>query len=144
MKKLLVLCGLLCLVGCASEPEKKTVVCEGQLNGGLHKVTLNAEDDTVLVQTTESELDFGTLGVTKEQVDQEIKKFEDIFNMKGLEYTHSVEDTVLKEKISIDYQTADFKELLTKGIVESDSNEATYVSLEKTVKGLESQGYTCK
>lgn len=143
MKKLLVLCCLFCLVGCSSEPEKKTVVCEADIQGVNQKITLEAEDDDLTVQKTESTLDFGSLGITEEQIKEVTKEFEDEYDLNGMRYTYSIEGTVLTEKIIVDYKMADLKELLDNGIIESEEENVTSVSLKQTVESLKEQGFTC-
>lgn len=146
MKKLLALCCVFCLVGCSSsEPIKKTVVCEAKLDGGAEqKITLEAEDDTLLVQRAESSLDFSTLGVEQDQIEGIVKEFEDQYDVTGITYSYSIDGPVLSETIEADYQKADLKELIQKGFLESEDENITVVSLEKTIKNLEKEGYTCK
>lgn len=145
MKKFLALCCILCLVGCSSESESKTVVCEIEAEGIHNKTTLVADGDKLLTQTSENEVEFEAVGYDESQTKELAEGFKELFDgVKGTNYEYSIVDGKLTEKITMDFSETDFKELLENKLVESEEDNISYISLEKTTEGLEKQGYTCK
>ena len=146
MKKLVVLLCALCLVGCSGkEAEKITKVCTMESDGMKVTNTLEAEDDKVVKQTAESSVDFSDLDATeadiKDVMDELASGYDDL---KGVQYSYTIDGTTVNDKTIVDYTQADLDQLLEMGILESEEESVGYVSLEQTVKSLEDMGFTCK
>lgn len=146
MKKLTVLLCVLCLVGCSNtKTEKITKVCTLESDGIKITNTLEAEDDKIIVQTTESSIDYSYLDVTEEMLKGIMDEISAAYSeLEGVEYTYSMDGSSVNDKTVVDYTKADLAALLEAGILESEEEKINYVSLEQTVKALEEMGLTCK
>ncbi len=156
MKKIkYLLCALLLVTmvsacGSGGSDEKSTTVCSGVIDGLEETMTLKADGDKLVTQKESITYSFADLGVTKDQLDMESFMqllMNQIFNtdeVKGVKASYETTDTDLTILLTIDYTKVDLDILEEAGIIESGWLTTKYISLERTVEGLEDTGYTCK
>ena len=145
MKKLLAIVLLLgSLVGCSEEKvEEKTIVCTYSQSGLVTENAIVYEGDKVVKQTLTNQIDYEMFGLTKEQTEYSTEEYAALYDVNGVEYTYSIEGTILTETIVIDYKKADLNELSNASLIQMEE-DAKYVSFEKTIESLENSGFICK
>lgn len=147
MKKLLVL-GLLLttiLVGCGSSKKETVTVCTQELGGISYSVTYKAEGDKVTSMEQVSVTDSTGSGYTAEQIEEMLQSYADNYNaMTGVSYNYTFEDEILTETILVDFNKTSNSDLIALAILSASDADVDYISLDMTVKSLESQGITCK
>lgn len=128
------------LVACSGK--KASVVLEMDTDKYHSQVMYEAENDTILKQTTKNEVTYEVLQVnSKEEAEKAIQAAMDEFaNMEGVTHKVQFEDDKLIEEIVIDYDVIDID---TVGQIPGlpSKNEKGEASLDATVELLESQGY---
>ena len=146
MKKIFILLAVCCLFGCQGSDNKvtETKVCSAEVNGVKITNTLEADGDTILYQTIENELDYKAQGLTEDEINEVAENYKNLYDVTGVTYTYEVKDQIITENIRIDYETADFKDLLEVNLISSDSENVSYVSLKETLEALENYGFECK
>ena len=133
------------LMACGSE---ETVTYKGEQFGVSSEVTYVAKGDEVTKQTIKSDMPYSMLGVeSKEEAEEtlddlfrsELEAFNDI---EGVEIDLKYEDDKIAQTIAIDYSVADLEEIKSlPGADLEGPKDADYVSLEKSVKLLENEGF---
>lgn len=157
--KWLVACMMaLMLVGCNEEAPRDTVtVCQGELDGIQETFTFNASGDEITKQTEEFIISIEDLGIPLEDyqadhsiVDTEAVKealFSTMFNgsteVNGMSMEVKTEEDHLSFIVTTDYTVADFDALAEAGLIEEGSISTTYISLQRSIEGLEERGMTC-
>lgn len=154
MKKIIILfCTILILGGCSSQAnDTETTICESKTsnNGITFMITMNLKhkDQRVLIQdqksliTTENENLFTYANQAMENADF----VEKTKGMKGVTYElkSDKDNFKIEENLVVDFMKVsneDYK-IVTNGQAETMDGEF-YIDLEKTVSGLEAEGFTC-
>jgi uncharacterized lipoprotein YehR (DUF1307 family) len=119
---------------------------EREVNGTTSSLTYKYQNDIVIEQTSRSVTKFGDLGLTKEEVEKQVKPLVEKFkNIKGITYDLDIKDTEMIESIKLDYSKADISELRGLPGMSFDSNEdVKKISMKRSEELLKSQGYTEK
>lgn len=146
MKKLLALCCVLCLVGCSNGDDKEEIVKVCTLDTEeMHNVaTLVGTGDKLLKQTFENTFDYTIQEKSEEEIIEAAENYKKIMDsINGASYEYSINEKELTEKIIIDFEQTDLSTLMEKGLVTGDEN-ATFVSIQKTIDGLEDMNYKCE
>lgn len=152
MKKLLkmgmcIMMAAVVLSGCGGGNAKtETAVYEGEINGVKISNTIDYSGDRVLKQTSVSEMNFKSLGMTKTLMEQTVDQYKKLYDIKGVSYKADVTDEKITETTVIDYENADFDALKKAKLVTStkEDGKILFVSYEQTVKNLEASGLTKK
>ena len=144
MKKFfsLILC-LSLLSACNQKVETKETVCTYTQDGLTITNILVSQEDVVLTQTLKNELDYEKFGYTSETIQMVVDMYKTAYEQAGIEYNVTYEGNILIEESTVDFQTADIVQLVTLGLIQVDGN-TQYISLEKTVKSIQEEGFTCK
>lgn len=137
------------LVACSSAaPVEK--VFEKTQDAVVMKLTYFAEGDKVVKQKTENVIDLTKLGVTKEQMEEQLTPMiEKYKTAKGVTYNITYTDTQILENVEIDYtdyKSSDYeavKELI--GMEFSGNTEKINgISMKKSEEALKAAGFTAK
>lgn len=159
MKRWLVVLLSVCLTGsmagCGAKEQSATYVYV-QEEEGMFTMTdtqrLQAKGDKVqqLLETTVLEftdLNEETLGLLVEYYDETVNSMKD-GAPEGVEVTSSYDGAAYTMEINMDLTIADLQELIDGGYLmgldDSNPEEFTFVSFEKTCAGLEASGYTAQ
>lgn len=148
------LCALLLVTmasgcGSSSEDEKSTTVCSGLVDGVNETMTIKADGDKLVTQKEEITYTFAELGVSKEDLDLDefmqllMGQIFDASEVEGIKASYETTDEEVTIILTIDYTKVDLKVLEDAGIVEAGWLTTKYISLEKTIEGLEGNGYKC-
>ncbi|MDF9825055.1 uncharacterized lipoprotein YehR (DUF1307 family) [Breznakia sp. PF5-3] len=135
------------LVGCSGS-SGKTLTCT--MKDSNNKVELKYDDDVLKSITATQETDLSTYGMSDEETEKLAKEFaESLAEIKGYTYTYKVKDGKLSETTTLDYEKADFDELiknnfLTEDDLKKDDDKKQYISFKTMKESIESSGYTCK
>lgn len=143
MKKLLiVLLPLLVLTGCGSKEEddgKKVCTYENSL--AKMENTFYYSKDNVLKQVEVT--DMKLTDYMQDNLEEVKKDYSEKFaDVKGVKVEVTTTDDTMKITATINYEKADFEQLYEYGLV--SDKDIKSVSLEKTLKGFEENGYTCE
>ena len=148
MKKLLsimiVAIMALSLIACGG-PEPQTATLKYEENGVVLEYTIDAADDEVEKITQVSTLDCSIysedeLTLLEETLDEYAKIYEEY---EAVTYSSEISDSNMIETIVIDVTNLDqMKELAEAGLVPLDDPDASFISFDKTIESLQSQGWT--
>lgn len=145
MKKfILLLCACILFTSCANE---KTTVCEGTINNIKTRVELVHTDTEALSQVVINETDYASFNIVEEDLqallDQTINIYEGI---EGLSYTYEMNEGILKETITVDFENGDLDALEKAGLVDfgNQSGKDKYIDYPMTIDVYIQQGLTCK
>lgn len=147
------------LTGCGgnSSSKRETVTtCEGTLDNMEEKFTFNASGDKITTQVEEFTFGIEELGfsLADYQADHSIVDLDALKEMiysqlfgttelEGVSVEIKDEEDHLAFVVTTDYDKADLDALADAGLIEKGSVTTSYISLEKTVEGLEGKGMTC-
>lgn len=125
--------------------EEQSVTLNYEMEGVTMEYTLDATGDIVHTITQVSSVDCSAY--TEEQVavlQSSLEEYATVYEAyEGVEYSSSVEEGFMYETIKIDVTDQDtISELSEAGLLPIEGDSAiTFISLEKTVESLESQGW---
>lgn len=125
--------------------EEQSVTLNYEMEGVNMEYTLDAAGDVVHTITQVSSVDCSAY--TEDQVamlQSSLEEYATVYDAyEGVEYSSSVEEGFMYETIKIDVSEQDtISELSEAGLLPIESDSAvTFISLEKTVENLESQGW---
>lgn len=144
MKKIILACLLLCLVGCAKNNTPITNVC----TNNSKEVTLISVGNEIQTMVEKDTYTFQELSVTasfmeKEDHQQQIlENYKALYQSvtKGLDITMEVEEDQVVFIITFDFTQADFSELKALGILKDD--QINYVGLKETIDAMNLTCYT--
>lgn len=143
MKKLLiVLLPLLVLTGCGSnEKDDGEKVCKYENSLAKMENTFYYSKDKVLKQVEVT--DMKLTQYMKDNLEKVKKDYTEKFaDVKGVKVEVTTTEDTMKITATIDYEKADFKQLYEYGLISDQKVKS--ISLEKTLKGFEENGYTCE
>lgn len=150
MKKIVALLCACLLVGCSQQEESGKVVCKQEADDMKTTITLNAKGDVVNTQIQEKVTNlsfFEEIGIDKDGLKEkaeEVKKQYAAY--KGIEYQYEIQENSIVETFEITYDKENFEDLIELQLIipDDESGKVDFISLEKTVEGFESDGFTCK
>lgn len=146
MKKLLcvLFAGMLLLSGC-SEPEEKTTVCKVERDGMSEQITLTALDDEVLSMKSVMQIPYSLYDIV---TDEEKAMFEsqmlENFATSGIEVESKSTEDVFVLEMNINFAEVNYQDLVDLGMMSESDLDSEMISLQKTLDGLTSSGYTCE
>lgn len=146
MKKLLcvLFAGMLLLSGC-SEPEEKTTVCKVEMDGMSEQITLTALDDEVLSMKSVMQIPYSLYDIV---TDEEKAMFEsqmlENFATSGIEVESKSTEDVFVLEMNINFAEVNYQDLVDLGMMSESDLDSEMISLQKTLDGLTSSGYTCE
>ena len=146
MKKLLcvLFAGMLLLSGC-SEPEEKTTVCKVEMDGMSEQITLTALDDEVLSMKSVMQLPYSLYDIV---TDEEKAMFEsqmlENFATSGIQVESKSTEDVFVLEMNINFAEVNYQDLVNLGMMSESDLDSEMISLQKTLDGLTSSGYTCE
>lgn len=150
MKKIsMMLVMLLMLVGCGTSQKEKTTVClndTAYLAYDSSEQIFESKGDVVRHMRTKSVLSMEkNFGVNADEfIEIAQPGFDEINKLEGVHVSiEKIDDSTIYDKMEIDFDTADFKQLAKLGLVQLDENDATFISLLRSVSMLEEAGFTC-
>ena len=144
MKKIaVVLVTLIVLTGCS---KTKTVVCKFEEEGYSVVETMVGKKDVVgevtIVEKTNFLRSLELYDITKEEYEGILNVLkEGSKDLKGYTYDYKIEGDSATETRKVDYNIADFDELLKIGFL---SEKGDYVSFESVIKDFKDLGGTCE
>ena len=146
MKKLLcvLFAGMLLLSGC-SEPEEKTAVCKVEMDGMSEQITLTALDDEVLSMKSVMQIPYSLYDIV---TDEEKAMFEsqmlENFATSGIQVESKSTEDVFVLEMNINFAEVNYQDLVDLGMMSESDLDSEMISLQKTLDGLTSSGYTCE
>ncbi|MBQ7888648.1 MAG: DUF1307 domain-containing protein [Erysipelotrichaceae bacterium] len=146
MKKLLcvLFAGMLLLSGC-SEPEEKTTVCKVEMDGMSEQITLTALDDEVLSMKSVMQIPYSLYDIV---TDEEKAMFEsqmlENFATSGIQVESKSTEDVFVLEMNINFAEVNYQDLVDLGMMSESDLDSEMISLQKTLDGLTSSGYTCE
>lgn len=146
MKKWMIICLTLLisftLAACGSG-EESTTVLQTEQNGVTIKITLEAEGDKVVEQTADNIITYEALGLSsKEEAEAAFSEVNETFQgVEGVTHNMEFQDDQAVETLVVDYETADLEEVAQLEGSTFEDTDADFISLEKTIEMLESQGF---
>lgn len=150
MKKLLIglAAALLCLSGCGSSSKETKTICQANVNGMNDVMTITASDDRVTLLNEVIELAWADFEVETEEdkalfEEMLMEEFSVMEEYDGITIASEAGEDALKIKIDIDVTKVDYDVLVDLGMAEATSEKVAYISLEDSISGLESGGYSC-
>lgn len=130
-------------VGCSTQAESTRIF---EVEGGGVKITMvyTFKGDKVIKQSTENIIQYDLAGISSKEelqgiLDPLVKQYQ---NVKGL--THSIEysDTEAIEKLEINYELANLKEItLLPGMDFEAEGDFEFVSMKKSAEMLKGNGF---
>ena len=144
MKKLIVLLlSFVFITGCSAFGEKKTTVCKGMFNGVETEIVLVSKDNDVLQESWKVATDYNSLKYTKEYMEEYGQATKESYErINGLKYEFEFKEDLFYEKITIDFQTGDYKELKDYHLIATNSEEDKQekINYEKVVETFTHMG----
>lgn len=137
---------LLALVGCgATEPKTATLIYSETDTGITYRYHLEAIGDKCQKLTQTTCLDCSMYDADQmAYLEAAIAEYAGIYAAyEGVSYTTDITDSQITEVLTIDVSDMTLvKSLSSAGLLPMDNGSADYISLQKTVESLESQGWT--
>lgn len=135
------------LYGCSVNTKNISSLCTINVDGVIMTSENFSENDTIIksIQTTKisnENLDSNGQNYITETVDE----YKKLYNIQGVEYKTEFTDSATEsfiEEITIDYKKASYDELVKTGLIIQSPDNNKNISLQKTIKLFESQGYSC-
>ncbi|MGC6768751.1 DUF1307 domain-containing protein [Enterococcus sp. LJL51] len=150
---------LICLIatGCStggSTSKRKnsnlaTTVFEMKQDGVEMEIIYTHNGDKVVKQETYSTIEYEPLNISSKEEAEEMFSFvKDEYDVKGITYKADYQEDKMVEKVVVDYEVADLKEVMTlMGTITDGSEEdrvVKYISMKQSKEMLLEQGYTEK
>lgn len=137
---------MLVLTACSGGGSEKKVTYTNSGNGVESTMEIYSEGDNVTKQVIKSVINYEEAGVKDKKEAEElysptVKEYE---NIKGVTHKVSYSDTEATETFTVDYKTADLKEISELTGAEYDESQGKNVSLKETLEVVEQSGYTKK
>lgn len=133
------------------EEDKTLVICQGNIDElTTNTTTIEATDDEVNIMKAEVVYDVTNYVSDQypiEYWESQLKSINVDYNsLQGASAIWNVNGTIITLNVEIDYDKADFDELLAAGVITSteEGKKIIYVSLDETIKQQESSGLVCK
>lgn len=133
------------------DEDKTLVICQGNIDElTTNTTTIEATNDKV--NTMKAEVVYDVTDYISDQYpieywESQLKSINVDYNsLQGASATWNVNGTIITLNIEINYDEADFDELLAAGVITSteEGRKVIYVSLDETIKQQESSGLVCK
>lgn len=130
--------------GCTSTGQSQT--CTYETDGVVINYTLIAKDDVLQKITQVSTITFSAFsGDDRTNMESELPQAEAAYaQIKGVEYSYDITDETLTETIVIDAANEDTVRQLSQAGLLPIEGGGTKLSLKKTIKNMEKQGFTVK
>ncbi|WP_300627482.1 DUF1307 domain-containing protein [uncultured Thomasclavelia sp.] len=133
------------------EENQDLVICQGNLDEiTTNTTTIEATNDKVNVMKAEVVYDVTNYVSDQYSIDYWLSQLKsinvDYNSLQGASASWDVNGTIITMNVEIDYDKADFDELLAAGVLTStdESKKIVYVSLDETIKQQENSGLVCK
>lgn len=129
-----------------AETVRQTMSCSS--DAGSYE--FEAKGDQVVKSVQTENVSFEELGVDPSsdpaRIEEAITRVlaESYGSLEGVESSGQVKDSQVQMTITIDYSKADDQALIDTGLLKPGELDSQYVSLERTQKELQSQGFACK
>lgn len=137
--------GLFLLVGCINNDTEKLANCEMDKDGVAIKSELTGIGNRLISQKQETVIDLKKVGINgsdaKKLSEEYSKKYTDL---KGVSYTHSINDNKMIENISINVEESELDKLINENIIQSDNPNVNEVNFDQSITGLEQMGMKCE
>ena len=143
MKKVVVtlFAAVMFLFGCSGGKE---TITKCSLTSSINvEQTITSKGDKVLKQELDQKFQWKTRFASEEQLQKTLDEFKQKYAIDGVTYETSIDGDTLNEKITVDFEKADFEKLQEVGLLAKSSQKITSISLEQTVTSLEKAGATC-
>lgn len=131
--------------------DESLVICQGNLDEiTTNTTTIEATNDKVNVMKAEVVYDVTNYVSDQYSIDYWLSQLKsinvDYNSLQGASASWDVNGTIITMNVEIDYDKADFDELLAAGVLTStdESKKIVYVSLDETIKQQENSGLVCK
>lgn len=128
------------------DQKDKTMTCQKQ--DETLKFEAKGEEIHKMIQSFYMNLE--ELGVTKDMNHDEIlvtinQTLEDMYrDLHGVDAKGEIEGDKVKITVTIDYEKADKKELMDKGLLTGGEKDSLYISFSETKKDYVNNGYSCE
>ena len=135
----------------SDDEDESLVICQGNLDEiTTNTTTIEATNDKVNVMKAEVVYDVTNYVSDQYSIDYWLSQLKsinvDYNSLQGASASWDVNGTIITMNVEIDYDKADFDELLAAGVLTStdESKKIVYVSLDETIKQQENSGLVCK
>lgn len=135
----------------SDDEDESLVICQGNLDEiTTNTTTIEATNDKVNVMKAEVVYDVTNYVSDQYSIDYWLSQLKsinvDYNSLQGASSSWDVNGTIITMNVEIDYDKADFDELLAAGVLTStdESKKIVYVSLDETIKQQENSGLVCK
>lgn len=135
----------------SDDEDESLVICQGNLDEiTTNTTTIEATNDKVNVMKAEVVYDVTNYISDQYSIDYWLSQLKsinvDYNSLQGASASWDVNGTIITMNVEIDYDKADFDELLAAGVLTStdESKKIVYVSLDETIKQQENSGLVCK
>ena len=135
----------------SDDEDESLVICQGNLDEiTTNTTTIEATNDKVNVMKAEVVYDVTNYVSDQYSIDYWLSQLKsinvDYNSLQGASASWDVNGTIITMNVEIDYNKADFDELLAAGVLTStdESKKIVYVSLDETIKQQENSGLVCK
>lgn len=155
MKKLMMaVCALLILGGCGSNEKTETTICTSKMtqNGFSLVITMKLEHDGKKVNVQDQK---GVVTAEDKDTFVQVKSMmegvgfnEKTKGMEGVSYQLTSDENkfTVEESLVVDFSkvSSENYKIVTNGATETGENGKFYIDLDKTITGLEGQGFVCE
>lgn len=100
--------------------------------------------DNLVKITSESETKFKEFNWTEEDAIDQLDKYAESINGEGVDYKYNINGDLMVESLVIDLEKADLVYMSELNYISRPADDSDVVSLEETVKSVESLGASCK
>lgn len=135
----------------SDDEDESLVICQGNLDEiTTNTTTIEATNDKVNVMKAEVVYDVTNYVSDQYSIDYWLSQLKsinvDYNSLQGASSSWDVNGIIITMNVEIDYDKADFDELLAAGVLTStdESKKIVYVSLDETIKQQENSGLVCK
>ena len=135
----------------SDDEDESLVIWQGKLDEiTTNTTTIEATNDKVNVMKAEVVYDVTNYVSDQYSIDYWLSQLKsinvDYNSLQGASASWDVNGTIITMNVEIDYDKADFDELLAAGVLTStdESKKIVYVSLDETIKQQENSGLVCK
>lgn len=135
----------------SDDEDESLVICQGNLDEiTTNTTTIETTNDKVNVMKAEVVYDVTNYVSDQYSIDYWLSQLKsinvDYNSLQGASASWDVNGTIITMNVEIDYDKADFDELLAAGVLTStdESKKIVYVSLDETIKQQENSGLVCK
>lgn len=138
----IIMLGLFVLVACDKEQSK---TYQGELAGADIIDTLTYKGDKMIKQSMIMTIKYGESGLSKSDAENILAKQEKVFKgLKGVKYKKDIKQDKAVQKVEIDYNEADLKQLSHRVGVTGPKEGNNYVDTKSVEQSLKKSGLTVK